>query len=97
MADEVAKQYVARHYNSLRARASGVDGPGIFTEAWLVVWRSGFLDVRANGNGKRWSAPRMLETALAALIKGRPCYDSQPCSRTGENPTYGIVKRVAET
>lgn len=32
-ADEAAKQYMQRHYNSVCARASGVGGSGIFTEA----------------------------------------------------------------
>jgi hypothetical protein len=28
---------------------------------------------------------------------GRPRLESQPCSRTGENPPYGMIGRIEET
>lgn len=75
VADEAAKRYTQRHYNSARARASGVGDirPAVCksSDRYLcavqrkgeAVWWSGVLDDRAKGNGKLVSTSSMLEIA----------------------------------
>jgi hypothetical protein len=40
---------------------------------------------------------RMLGASLSCRLSGKAPLESQPCSRTGENPPYGMIGGIVET
>jgi len=80
-------------WGSARDRAHGGAGGAALLD---TVRGFGVGAKRTAGGGKPWRGTGMPGAGLTGARAGRP-HSSRPCSRTGENPTYGMIGETVET